>query len=440
MAKKIYDIKPPNMISKTDGEKKKSTGGVRKKKSEVKLAALTPKKIEVRKFPKKEIFVGSAIIILLLCIFLYNKLPRADILISPKIESLALQEKITTDRNIATIDLNKKIIPAEYLEHTEEGSQEFPATGSASNDGRATGTIRVYNKISPGEPLTLKVGTHFLSNSGKYFVTLSRITIPAARGKTPGSIEVKVEAQESGQAYNIGPSKFSVPKLSGTAYYFGIWAESSKDMTGGYTGKLKKVTKDDISEARSALTKKLLDAAEDSLKGKITSDYILLDGAISREVISAESDVLADTVTDKFRESAKVKVSGLVFKLQDLEKFVKGYISSNLSKLEDDSETIGASRNYIDKSLDIKYNPELIDMNNGTEALNLQMSAKTYYEVDKIYLTDLSSRKSADEIKEIIDQKYGDKVSSVDIDFWPFWVKYAPANKNRIKIDLRLGY
>ena len=438
MAKKIYDIKPPGLVSKVSQDTKRSSGKLKKKKSEPVVKSPKLPKDEERTFPGKEVFIGGAVIVLLLGIFFYNKLPKAEILISPQIDSISLQEKITTDKNIGSIDVNKKIIPAEYVEQIEEDSQEFPATGSASNEGKATGTIKVYNKLSPSTPLTLKIGTHFLSNSGKYFVTLSRIIIPAAQGKTPGSIEVKVEAQESGQAYNIGSSKFSVPKLSGTEYYYGIWAESSKDMTGGYTGKLKKVTKDDIGEAKSVLTKKLLSEAEDSLKSKITPDFILLDDAISREVLSVNSDIEANVAADKFNESAKVKVSALVFKRQDLEGFAKGYILSKLRESENTSE--GMTRNYIDKSLEIKYNPELIDMSKGTETLNLELSAKTYYEVDKVYIIDLSAKKSSQEIEEIVNQKYGDKVNNVKIDFWPFWVKSAPTNKNRINIDLNLEY
>lgn len=422
MSKKIYDIKPPKIVHKEKNSAKNPVGGAKIKKHTKKNDSLHKKRI----FPLKEVLVGSSIIVFLLGIYFYNKLPRANILISPKLESLTLQEKITTDKTINIIDLSGKVIPAQFIEQVEESWQEFQATGSTSNDSKASGTVKIYNKISPSTPFTLKTGTHFLSDSGKYFVTLEKVTIPAAKNKTPGSITVKVQAEEPGTDYNIGPANFSVPKLSGTIYYYSIWAESDDNMTGGYTGTLKKVTKDDISQAKESLTKKLLSKAENSLKSKISPEDVLLDGAISREIISSSSDIKVDSIIDKFNQSAKVKVSALVFKKQDLEKFSKDYILSQLS----DSE------NFLEKSLDIKYSPELIDIKKGAEIINLQLFFKKYHNINEVDLTDLVFRKSSQEIKDIVDGKYKDKVSKVEVDFWPFWVHKTPADKNRVKIEL----
>ena len=99
-----------------------------------------------------------------------------------------------------------------------------------------------------------------MSDSGKLFVALQKIVIPAAKKSgskiTPGSVQINVQAVEGGTDYNIAPSNFSVPGLKGTAYYYSIYATSTAAMTGGYTGKVKKVTDDDIQGAKDVLTKK----------------------------------------------------------------------------------------------------------------------------------------------------------------------------------------
>jgi len=423
MSKKIYDILPPKLINKVEDTLKDLSGAAKKKKSHRKTVQERHKK---RPFPSKEILIGGLVIVFLLGIYFYNKLPRVDIQIWPKTDNLTLQEKITADKAIDNIDLLGKIIPAQYIEQVEDSWQEFPATGIVPNDSKASGTIRIYNKISPSAPLTLKTGTHFLSDSGKYFVTLEKITIPGSQKKVPGSIEAKVQAKESGADYNIGPSKFSVPKLSGTDYYYSIWAESDKAMVGGYTGSLKKVTKDDISKAEGALTKKLLSQAENSLKNKLSQDDILLDGAISREVIEASSNIKTDSIIDKFNQSAKVKVSALVFKKQDLEKLAKDNILSQLSE----------DKSFLESSLNLTHNLDVVDLKDGKGKINLQISAKTYYDIDNNNLVDSVSKKSAGGIKEVIDEKYGDKISDIKINFWPLWVNKAPKNKNRIRINL----
>ncbi len=444
--KKIYDIVPPKVAYKLENVVKAMPVGDKPKKApkkavdsfkapeEPKQSLLPPQPAPIpelpppqkRRFPWWEIIVGGTVIVLLLCIYLYNKLPKADVEIWPKTDVLSLQETIKADKSAVAVDFENKIIPAQYIEVQQDGQQEFQATGSASNDGKATGTITIYNKISPSSSFTLKIGTHFLSDSGKYFVTLDRVVIPGMSKNTPGSVTVKVQAEESGADYNIGPSKFSAPKLSGTSYYYSIWAESKSAMSGGYTGKVKKVTSDNISGAKDVLTKQLLDKAEESLRSKLSSDDILLDGAMTKNIINASADAKEGAIVDEFKESAKVKISALVFKKQDLQAFAKEDILSQLPN----------TKKFLESSLDLSYTPQSVDITSGTEMINAQLSAKTYYSIDTLSLLDLLSMKSADQIKQVIDQRYGENISELKVNFWPFWVKSAPRDKNRIKVNL----
>ncbi len=443
--KKIYDITPPKVAYRVENTIKAMAANDKPKKAPKKTSTIlqspqpskepqSPPPLALpehtkRRFPLKEIVIGGAAIVLLLCIYLYNSLPKADIEIWPKTEVLSLQENIKADKSVTAVDFEKKVIPAQYIEVEQDGSQQFQATGSASNDGKATGTIKIYNKISPATSFTLKIGTHFLSDSGKYFVTLDKVTIPGASGNTPGSINVKVQAEESGADYNIGASKFSAPKLSGTSYYYSIWAESTSAMSGGYTGKVKKVTNKDITNAKEALTKQLLEQAEKSLRDNLSDGDVILDGAIAKSVIDASADVKEGAVVDKFNEQAKVKVSALIFKKQDLESFAKQDI---LSQLPD-------TKKWLENSLDVSYSPQSVDITSGTETVNVQLSAKTYYRMDTTNMVDLLSMKSAVEIKQAIDQKYPDNIAELKVNFWPFWVKSAPTNKNRIKVNLNFA-
>ncbi len=440
MAKKIYDILPPKLANKVEGAvkemglapKPKRTRGAKKAVSTAKASVLDKSSVvragvvKGKKIPLKELLIGGGVIICLLGVYLFTTLPSAQIRISPATEQLKLEARITADTDQKTVDSAKKIIPARYVEEQQGGSQEFPATGSASNDGKAAGTIRVYNKVSPSTPIVLKEGTHFLSDSGKYFVISDRITVPAMQGKTAGSVSVKVQAEESGDAYNIGASKFSVPKLSGTTYYYGIWAESTSAMAGGYLGDVKKVTADDLDNARDVFTKKLLAEAEVSLKSKLGSDEILLDGAFSKNVVEASASAKANAVAEKFTQTAKVKVTALVVKRSDLEQLVKANLVSNLS----DGKT------YLPESVNVAYGIDSVDIQGGVAKITMKSSAATYYAVNVNDLLDRVANKPADEIKNAITAKYGEKVSATTVEFWPFWVTKAPSNKDKITIEV----
>ena len=437
MARKIYDVVPPKVANKLENtvrdlgvakakKKKRTTKSVKITKSpRVEINSQMPAP-DQKPSIKKWVGIGVVVCVFLVGLFLFVRLPKAEIQISPTLSEIKLEDEILANKNVSEINFIGKVIPLKVLEDTKESSQNFPATGTASNEGRATGTIRIYNKNNPATPVTLVSGTHFLSDSGKYFVTLAKVTIPAMKNKVPGSIVVKVQAEKSGEEYNIKPASFSVPKLSGTSYYYSIWAESTEDMVGGYTGKVKKVTKDDIESAEDVLTKKLISDAESTIKSKISEDEILLDDSVLANVISTSSDVKPETVVESFNQSASVKITALVVNKKDLEEYAKKVISD---KIPSDSK-------LLESSLSIIYESGVSDFTKGTEKISLSVSAKSYNTVNTDELSEMFSKKGESEIKSIVESTYGDKVSLVDVNFWPFWVNSAPSNINRIKTNL----
>ena len=180
----MFDILPPKKkVSKI--EEKKSTKGPGSKKYHKETHSQRE-----RHFPLKEVLAGSGILVLILAGILYFKLQKADVKIWPKTEVLSFKEQVLADNSVDLINSNSKTIPAQYFEEEKDLWQEFPATGNASNDGKAGGTITIYNNYSPAGALTLKTGTHFLSDSGKYFITLQKVVIPAAKKQNNKTKEI----------------------------------------------------------------------------------------------------------------------------------------------------------------------------------------------------------------------------------------------------------
>jgi hypothetical protein len=419
MAKKIYDIKPPKVAKKTEHDVKKFINGDKKKKS---IATARHKK--ENQFSWKTISIIGAGFLVLLCGFLYFKLQKVNVEIWPKVDTLSYNQKITADKSIEIINLENNKIPAKYIEIEKTDSGEFFATGNASNEGKATGTITVYNTSTS---LTLITGTHFLSDSGKYFKTLSKINVPGGTKSKPGSIKLKVEAAEGGDSYNIGPANFSVPKLSGTPYYYSIYATSTEAMKGGYTGDVKKVTEDDIDNAKDSLVKNISKSAIEEIKSQLENDYILLDDAVSYITIDSGTETKSGTIVEKFSYEATLKISALVFKKSDLEKFTKDYIISQMS--EDFS--------ILNSSFKAEYTLKTIDISDGNMELNVNFSAGVYKSINKNSLTHLLTGKDNNQISEVINNNLTDSVSRVKVNFWPFWVTKAPKNQKSIQIELK---
>lgn len=425
MAKKFFDIIPPHLASEIgmkvknfmDGRKTNKKGKKEEKKGT---------------FPRlKWILISSGAFLILLIIYLYFKLASLNVEIWPKTELVTFEQKITVEESINEIDLQNKKIPAQFIEEEKELWQEFFATGSSSKEGIAEGTIRVYNKYSPPTSFTLVAKTRFLSNSGKLFRSASKINLPPAQvknGKTiPSWADVKVVAVESGEAYNIGPAQFSLPGLSGTPSYYSVYAESTDKMAGGYESKLKVVTAEDIEDAKNNLTQKLLNDTEEILKNKASSlGLILFDNAIIKDVIEASPSVKVGAEVDKFNYKVKVKISALVFEESDLKKITKDYIISQISE----------SKIILEKSLDLNYVPETIDLKAGKIALDLKISTKIYPIVDKQKMSLSFMGKSSNNISDIIYSELNQQVDRIKVSLWPFWVKKAPKNQDKIKIEL----
>lgn len=424
MAKKIYDIKPPKLSNKTETIVR-----------EIPVESKRKKRPSKHNKQERSIWVpiisASGVLVLLLAVYLFFKLPKADVQIWPKVETLTFQQTITADKSVDSIDTAKAVIPAKYFEATKTDSQDFPATGNASDVGMATGTITIYNKYDPPTPLNFKAGTHFMSDSGKLFIAFQKVSIPAAQKSgskiTPGSVQINVQAVEGGDSYNIPPSNFSVPGLKGTSYYYSIYATSASAMTGGYTGKVKKVTSDDILSAKDVLSKKATSEATDALKSQISSEYVLLDNAIFSNVTDASTATKAGAVAESFNYQATAKASALAFKKSDLDQFARNYLISQMPE----------GKTLLENSFNVNYSASVIDVSGGKATINLDFSSGIYQNVDRNSLTLSLIGQNENQIKDTIDNTLGDQVSAVKINFWPFWVSRAPNNQKSVDVKLK---
>lgn len=428
MPKKFYDIVPPRLVKKS-GAKSKETRSAAGKRAP---AAKFSKKVKKEGMPMrpKAVLIGICVLVVIVLVYLYVKLPYLSVDVRPITNPLAINQQITADKSAAGIDLQGGKIPAKIIEVDKELWQDFPSTGSSSNQGYATGTITVYNKYSPATSLSLRAKTRFISDSGKYFLSVGKIYIPAAKtvnGQVaPGSVDVKVIAIESGADYNIGASNFAIPGLVGTAFYSSIYGVSQASMSGGYASSSKLVTSSDIADAKSALSKKVLDIATQSLKDEaLSGGLVLFDNATTKTIIEDTPSVKPGAQVDTFNYKMKAHVEALVFSEADLKEYTKDYTLSQ----------IPAGQTILEKSFKLEYAPTAID-STARISLQLKISASTYPKVDDKTMAASLEGKNSNQINDVIYNDFNQQVSALKINFWPFWVSTGPTNPDRIKVNL----
>lgn len=395
--KKFFDVLPPKKLA----EKK------------IKKQSTSPSKA----FKKGLVF--AFLFLVPLGIISYFTLAKVEIEIWPETEILNFEEKIIADTKTFQVNFFEGIIPARIFEITEAISQEFPSSGEIEK--KAEGTIRVYNNYHL--LVTLRSGTRFQPPFEKvlYFCSLEKIIIPAK-----SYIDVKVEACRPGEGekYNIGPSKFSVPGLSGTDLFFYIHGESFEPIEGA--GKIQKVTEDDLERAKNILTEMLFTQLNESLKSEISTDFILLEEAMKEEILETSSEVEPGAEVQFFEVKAKAKSKTLVFKKSDLENFAKEFILAQIPQ----------NKKLQTESLKIDFQPESINLESGKIILNLKFSAKIYLDIDFSFLRENLKGKSLEDTKILLENQAG--IIKAQIRAWPFWVKKVPQNIEKIELKIKL--
>ena len=148
-----------------------------------------------------------------------------------------------------------------------EDSAVVAAGGIEHVDEKATGTITVYNEYSDTSVRLIK-NTRFQSPQGLIFRIPASVDVPGKKGSTPGTIQITVFADQTGESYNIAPvEKFTLPGLKSTAdMYAGVYAKSTCAFTGVFSGDRPAVAEATLDTARSEVRGRLNEKAQQLAK------------------------------------------------------------------------------------------------------------------------------------------------------------------------------
>ncbi len=437
MSKKVIDIFPPSKIEikkeieveKEEEQEEKRTEVKAEKKSRVSLKSFV-KKVPIPPFKKGLIF--SLFFLFLLGAFCYITLSKAEIQVWPETELISLEEEVSLDQHATVADSLMKIIPAQILQKEKTVVQGFLASGKVLKEEKAEGIIRVYNSYSTS-PQVLLATTRFVSADGKLFRTPIKSTVPGStyeKGKfVPGEIDIKVVADQSGEEYNIGPTKFSIPGFAGTDRYTKFYGESFEAMTGGFQEEVAKMTEQDLAQAEESLTKQAKKECEELLKselqtGETASKFDYIPDNIQTEIVEKFSLASAGEETQEFKYQVKAQCQTLLFKKEDVRNFAKDMISYQLAQ----------DKKLYEESLQIDYYPEITDVETGKTTVSLKISAKTYYDVDVYTFKNALKDRTLLEAKLFLENQ--PRIIKTSVKFWPFWVNKVPEDLNKIKFNL----
>lgn len=418
MVKKIFDISPPKELKK---EKYKEISFEEKPHLDI-----SPSK----RLPFKKALILILLVLIIIIGAVHFSFSQVEVEIWPETEIVKFETKLRVEKGLNRINFADKIIPGVIFEEEKTFSEEFSATGKKLLEKKAEGIVRIFNDSQKDQVLIAqtrlqapleKFQPSLEKGENPWFRTTERVLIPAKSYK-----DVKVVADAPGEKYNIEPSTFSIPGLAGTAQYTFVYGKSFEPMKGGMKGERLEVSQEDLKKAEEILKEKTNREMKDVLKNKIPAEFIVIEEAFKTEILGTSSLAQPGAELEKFSFQIKAKTKTLSFKKEDLENFSKEFIISQIS----------SDKKIDQKSLNIKYSSENIDLEKGKIVLSLGLEAKIYSDINEDSLKRALVSKSLTEIQFFLQNQPGIKQTKVRL--WPFWIKKVPDDLEKIKIKLNL--
>jgi len=234
------------------------------------------------KSSKVWLFAAVGVAIVLLGFVVNMLLGGAEVVVEPRFREVTVNSEFTAYKTPQVGDL-----PYELLTLEAEGQREVAASGQEEASEQATGEVTIY-KTTAGSERLIK-NTRLESPEGLIFHITESVVVPGATegadGETiPGSVKASVFADQTGEEYNLEPTKFTVPGFKEGGYdslYEAIYAENSVAIAGGFEGTRFIIDEGELANAQDSLHAELRDALLTRLPEEKPAGFVVFDNAVT---------------------------------------------------------------------------------------------------------------------------------------------------------------
>lgn len=340
------------------------------------------------KYLNSHLIWGLTLFLIISIVSLVIFIPKAEVVITPKIEKLSKDFDITFDPNITDVSAENRLIPSniETISVSVDGTYE--ATGSQVGGSKATATVNMINNTSA--PQQLVTNTRLRSDGGKQFRLGETINIPAN-----GSVSAKIIADAPGPEYNIKSGKLTIPGLESDPNKFSnIYGNLEEAINNGATEDGTVVTEQDLSKARLDLQQKITEVVNNQVSERKDSKALSIQSKLNDIDYSGLPNV-GDRVRS-FNVKATSSLDGIFYKEEDLNGLIKTLLSTQVLDSKDlksdfninfDNPQEFPSKKALKSRVYVEYNIQnKFDKNNIANNLRLRTVSRA-----KNYLQDLEN-------------------------------------------------
>ncbi len=351
--------------------------------------------------------------------------PRATIVLHLVKTPVTFSNPVTvrTDVSVYSVDGTNIILPGERFTSTKNVTETFPATGSSTDSGKASGSIYIYNERSSAQ--TLIASTRFVSPKGLTYRIPSRVTVPAEASGVPGKVEATIVADQPGESYNYTPSsgeRWTIPGFKDyglTDQYQKIYGVPAGALTGGTSGAHVVATDADITAAKGQVTTILRDAVAQEMQVTSGGGLVSPDGAQTFTLTQFNVD---QTVSkdDTFSVFAEGTLTEIAFKESDLETAVLAAVKSPVD--------------YDVTMSDPKFSFSTSTLENGTLRFTVTGSFTALPKLDVASVERQLMGQSEASVKTTLLSVPG--LKSAQVNLWPSFFKDIPNDAKKIVVQI----
>ena len=174
------------------------------------------------------------------------------------------------------------------------------------------------------------------------------------------------------------------------------------------------------------------------MENKISTDFVIIEGALSQEVLEFISLAKKDDQVESFTAKIKGRLRVLTFKKSDIENFAEEFIANSI--LEDEianKESFWLNKKIKENSVIADYKFNAINWDDKKMTLDVDFFGDVYFGINDNFFKKSIMGKSSKEIRLLLaDQQ---EINKLDVRFWPFLRKSAPKEESRIEIIVNLN-
>ncbi|MFZ1720332.1 MAG: hypothetical protein WAU28_03190 [Candidatus Moraniibacteriota bacterium] len=389
----------------------------------------------------KFIIAGIGIIVLLLIggvsFFLFT--PKAIITVLPTYskEQSAFELKLISagiDTALTEADSSTLEVPYRLIEDTVAVPITITPSGvGASGERKARGKVVIYNAFS-ADPQPLVATTRLETGSGIIFRLTAGVTVPGvttiAGKEEPGAIEAEIVADQSGDAFNIAPTTFTIPGFKGNAKYEKFSAKLLTPTTGGSKDGASGdplLTISDIEQTKKLARDTALESFRQSIEGTLQDGEKIEDNGIELTATQEEPLLHEGLTGASLQTTFHYQVKAYIVSTTVVERALLRILSTS------EKRTTSAGLPLLPKTIVIDTLELIPDFKLGGGKLKATASIILSTDIQTEALQNELLGKQADELRPILDKH--PEIAKMNLDLQPkFFIKYIPKNKDAVTV------